>query len=427
MSLQRHRHFVALPLTLFVFVLLGVSSVSLRASSTNEHTEEYRTFDASHVYSLGTGASLSLESHTSVHIDTLDQSITPVSGSFFLTSGPLRTVHLPCSQLSLLHATAYVSLTSESVTIFALRGSAYIVPCDADPVYLSEGQQFRRTFSSGDMTIGRVPRSWALEHTSSIALPPALPSAFSFADVPNAIRSYAFLKMLSMVPPPSDVIDISPDVLRSFHGGHSSFLMALLQETAAERLQLSDVILDWWRQSLLALASSQPETAFALLREAAFLPSIFSRSDYPLQQERWQTLLLSTLATIRPFLSPKEQSSLPELQQAILLLPTQQASSFSSSVSSATLSPDDLLLRTRFFLEDAHFAFMATTSLSVDPFSQRVHVSSVVRSEHSLDHLYDFEVDPVAERLFSVVQDGVLLPNDLPFSFFLSKKDHSEE
>jgi hypothetical protein len=432
MSHKRHRHFVALPLAVLTLVVVGIGTTSLRASVVpSEQMTEYRTSADSLTQDIAPETSFILEPESALRVRLESLSIDLLKGSFFLRSSPLAQVHILCDQLFLLRAQAYISLTDSSLTIFALRGSVFIIPCSAKPIFLAEGQQFRRSLATSDITFGSVPSSWVTQHTSSLSTLPFLDQTFSLSTIPSLLRPYAALKLLSLHSLSSADHGQILSLLRSIFDDDPSILRSLVAETANEHLQLSDEILAWWSQSVVNLASRDASSSLMVLREVSTLPAFFLRADYPVQRERWQKILLPLLTTVTPFLSSSDAASLPALRAAIFH--DDRLSSATSSVSPSVRSLPLLSSQERSslayeFLSSGGFLLSAQTQVLPQDSVNRVHVLSVVRAEQGSDHLYEFDLDFDLKRVLSIHRDDALLPNSLPFEYFQIEKktDHGE-
>lgn len=440
-----HRHLIALPLAAVLLAVVGLSNavapVSASLLATARRDLVVSAAEVAKELDLPSGLHLSLEPGAEAHLNADGTDITVSRGSALADAQGLAMFSLPCLTVSVLHSTAYVSVSDQSVSVAAVQGPLLLQSCDGRLLLLGEGEQ--AYMSSDSIDVSTVPAVWLMETQSRLAssAPPEtsvshiysvpfskdassvdVTSAFQRAELEtDGVTTLLAFRLLPILSRFDDAVKeavfsslFSSDALRT------QVVRALPYAVSTNQLTLNEAVMEDWTDAAAIFAATDSDAMRSLLDHVALLPSFLADAGYPKQAHLWMQALRDTIALLRPLVDASDRESLDALlTRASNHVPAEQPVILQKEDSATTaFSDDQLVVLTKDVLSRSEALQTAVTRVIPDAESQTARVEGIYVSENGRDIAYDFTYAPGSEMISSVMRDGIKLPNQVSVDVF---------
>ncbi len=475
----RHRHFVAMPLTMLLLLGVGGLSTLTKAAIPAEsfrHEEEIASQDDVKQFSLPEHAlSVFLQPNTRVISSNQKQALRMEAGTALMKATSLSFIGLGFGAEATLLMGSMVAISDQSsVTVIAL--TAPLIVTVAGEEWILPPRYQLRIDEAGSAQRSKTPHAWFLDQLSQshslpvTSLPPVSDAERSLLQtiltedlpsLPDADRRMLLARLideseagipLNVVHAVFTIADTFPDLLiqhivalrlsvlagsmdketgdqialriatQSFP--RSELVFAVPAIALSTLRPLPEGLLDLWAQFTIESAASDASlTASVLHPLLPSLPSSYESAGFPKQAILWREAIRRINAVLLPLLSGAERDLFVSDINAALHgdLPTYPSPiALTHSTSSV---PEELSSQSaaevRNFLLEHNVLFTQQTAVKADETSSDcIRVDGVYLAGERTDESYAFSLCADFQMVRRIVRNGKALPNDVPSSKF---------
>lgn len=460
MHTKTHRHFVAVPLTIVLMIVIAGTHTLIPAGAaelTRASDVRFAADSVSMDFDVGWMIAGTLEPSSVLRANNSGEALELVTGQALIRSIGFTELAVDSVKVHAL-AASYVALRDRTSVTVAALSSFVIVTTQHETVILAPGMQM--TFQEGkDVQTAPVPEHWYAEKLQAAQL-------LRESIIPDGSRDHPAHRDLQAVLAQtlrdgriiSDVFASAHSAAEDVDGAGMAqrlLLLRLLQEgtrtdtdaslalaeqIAADRFlsielvsllphtvkilmrPVADEHIRFWEKSALSRGLEDREAVLALLHQNVLLPQQLLRAGYPQQSALWQRALSSVGTTLRTTLSAQEVQSLDK-DLAVINRSDVATESDNTAVTPVYIpathwSEAELLQIVREQLFTGRVLTAVTTQLAPDTPTQTVRVTGVFMAEQGTDVPYDFTFDVARQTISAIVRDGKNLPNSVPVEQF---------
>jgi len=457
MNTKKHRHFVALPLAVFLMLavagmesVLQVGAEGFAGASVVRFQAETNPID----FQTGWILSGTLDTGSDLSADKTGEHPELHRGHAVLRSTGFTELHVGIVRVSAF-AASYTALHDESSTTIAPITAPVIVSYGTDTKVLVPGMQLT-VMADRKVTLASVPSDWYAQQMQTVKL--LMESVIPVDAVDREDRQADLARMLSHGRITAD--SYTEAETRTFELDSSGtalrlLLLRLLQEDARTDTEASSLIasavsndrflatelitalpfqigtlqkpvaeahIRMWEKSTVSLGLTDSASAISVLRTYADFPEKLTRVGYPEQSMLWQHSLAYVGTILRTTLSGE---ALKDMDATLAIInrgdireePTLPKTP-APYVPATHWSESELTTIVHHVLTAKGVLMAVTTELVPDTPTQTVRVSGVFVAEQGSDVPYVFTFDVARSLITDIKRNGKTLPNAVPVDVF---------